>query len=224
VAKSYKDKLGGVGGNPNKWKHLDYKKINDLKRDPKMLDEELRLERGYSEMLRKEIAETPYEDTKRLRQRNLDLSLGKIAELESIKDGGRMYEVRINADPGDFLDWDKPLGQQPERARQILQQHGVKPDAEHVGNALNNAHDWSASINGWGRDSARKILASDLRDAGIPGIRYLDQGSRTAGEGSRNYVVFDDKLVEILRKYGLFGGIGAGAYAASSDGQSGLMP
>jgi hypothetical protein len=40
-------------------------------------------------------------------------------------------------------------------------------------------------------------------EAGIPGIKYLDQGSRTAGEGSRNYVVFDDKLIDIIRKYGL---------------------
>lgn len=28
-------------------------------------------------------------------------------------------------------------------------------------------------------------------------------GSRGAGEGSRNYVVFDDKLIDILKKYGL---------------------
>ena len=42
-----------------------------------------------------------------------------------------------------------------------------------------------------------------LRDAGIPGIKYLDQGSRAAGEGSRNYVMFDDKLIDILRKYGI---------------------
>lgn len=29
-----------------------------------------------------------------------------------------------------------------------------------------------------------------LRQAGIPGIKYLDQGSRDAGEGTRNFVVF----------------------------------
>ena len=46
---------------------------------------------------------------------------------------------------------------------------------------------------------------SALRDAGIPGIRYLDQGSRTAGEGSRNFVVFDDKLIRIVKKYGWAG-------------------
>ncbi len=58
-----------------------------------------------------------------------------------------------------------------------------------------------------------------LRDAGIPGIKYLDQGSRTAGEGSRNYVVFDDAMVEILRKYGLLPPAAVGG--AAMTGQSG---
>lgn len=39
-----------------------------------------------------------------------------------------------------------------------------------------------------------------LREAGIPGIKYLDQGSRGAGSGSSNYVIFSDDLVKILSK------------------------
>lgn len=35
-----------------------------------------------------------------------------------------------------------------------------------------------------------KAASEILRNAGIPGIRYLDQGSRVAGEGTRNFVVF----------------------------------
>ena len=44
-----------------------------------------------------------------------------------------------------------------------------------------------------------------LQEQGVPGIRYLDEGSRTAGEGSRNYVVFpgNEHLISILKKYGL---------------------
>ena len=41
-----------------------------------------------------------------------------------------------------------------------------------------------------------------LSEAGIPGIKYLDGGSRGAGEGTRNFVVFDEKLITILKKYG----------------------
>lgn len=57
-----------------------------------------------------------------------------------------------------------------------------------------------------------------------PGIKYLDQGSRSAGEGSRNYVVFDDALVSILRKYGLLPPAVAGAAAASGQDQAQARP
>jgi hypothetical protein len=50
---------------------------------------------------------------------------------------------------------------------------------------------------------AQAAASQQLKEFGIPGIKYLDQGSRAAGEGSRNFVVFDDKTVEILKKYGL---------------------
>lgn len=39
-----------------------------------------------------------------------------------------------------------------------------------------------------------------LREAGVPGIRFLDGSSRSKGEGHHNYVVFDDKLVNIESK------------------------
>lgn len=50
-----------------------------------------------------------------------------------------------------------------------------------------------------GRPDRNASLA--LRDAGIPGLRYLDGTSRNAGEGSHNYVVFDDQAVRVLEKF-----------------------
>jgi hypothetical protein len=44
-----------------------------------------------------------------------------------------------------------------------------------------------------------KIAAESLLQQGITGIRYFDQGSRSAG-GTQNYVVFDPKEVRILEK------------------------
>lgn len=43
-----------------------------------------------------------------------------------------------------------------------------------------------------------------LRELGIPGIRYLDGGSRSAGSGSSNYVVFpgNEGLLSILERNG----------------------
>jgi hypothetical protein len=114
---------------------------------------------------------------------------------------GRMYEVDIKANPEQFLDWDKPLSAQggverfsnlPQYARPIDPMEAENVIGQRLHQRIANKH---------GDDGASKIL----REAGIPGIKYLDQGSRRAGEGSSNYVVFDDKLVDILRKYGIMG-------------------
>jgi hypothetical protein len=61
--------------------------------------------------------------------------------------------------------------------------------------------------------------ADALQQAGIPGIRYLDQGSRGAGEGSHNYVVFDANTMNIIRRYGLAGLMAAGGAAATQQQQ-----
>lgn len=64
-------------------------------------------------------------------------------------------------------------------------------------------------------------IAAALNKAGIPGISYLDAGSRGAGQGSRNHVVFDDATIDILRKYGIAGLIGGGAAATAAGGNQG---
>ena len=61
--------------------------------------------------------------------------------------------------------------------------------------------------------------AQALQAAGIPGIRYLDQGSRGAGQGTHNYVVFDAATIDILRKYGIAGLIAGGGAAAAATQQ-----
>lgn len=124
-----------------------------------------------------------------------------------------LYEVNINADPADFLDWDKPLSEQPAKVREALgprvealRQAGAGLPQDPIGEAL-----WRVAHPQGGFDktdfsrSVPEQATERLREAGIPGIRYLDAGSRGAGDGSRNYVVFDDKLIEIVRKYGIAG-------------------
>lgn len=159
---------------------------------------------------------------------------------------GSMYEVNINADPARFLDWDKPLSSQPESvvravenamggprgAREHLNAykktvpknlHAEFPSGGHVGDMVNVWDRPGSDINALlsrGAYSSGDLSASQkLREAGIPGIKYLDQGSRGAGEGSRNYVVFDDKIIDILKKYGL-AGASASPLAALMAGQS----
>jgi hypothetical protein len=208
--------------------------------------------------------------------------------LENVKAGaaiapaGRMYEVNLNVDPQQLLDWDAPLGQQSTPVRRALHGLGFEdwaslPTAE-------TKQSWNAQnmpgenvYRAIGRDAPHgdarheaAYAAEQLRNAGIPGIRYRDQQSRSLanvpyveaqvadaqrqlaewsapGPGmdevaaarrdtleaqisywqqlleetrrapapTHNYTIFDDKLIDILRKYGILPPLAAGAAAAS---------
>jgi hypothetical protein len=57
-----------------------------------------------------------------------------------------------------------------------------------------------------------------LRDLGVPGLRYKDAGSRAPGQqGSHNFVMFDDNMLSILRKYGVVGIPAAGVLGADGE-------
>lgn len=134
---------------------------------------------------------------------------------------GHTYEVSINADPADFLDWDAPLSAQSEKVQDAYQRFSAANpeyvDPKVAGGQYENptGKDFLGAYGEWvphdNNDmfNYRRKFTDDLSEAGIPGIRYLDQGSRSAG-GTRNYVVFDDSIVNIVRKYGLAGAVSAG--------------
>jgi hypothetical protein len=126
-----------------------------------------------------------------------------------------MYEVNIRADPEQFLHWDKPLSEQSQYVQDAIKRAGLKPTEPELGSfggvPVRGAPRWA--------DTPEAALA--LLNAGIPGIRYLDQGSRGTGQGTHNYVVFDANTIDILRKYGLAGlMLGAGGAAAGPQQQS----
>jgi len=174
---------------------------------------------------------------------------------------GRMFEVNINADPQNFLDWDKPLREQPQSIKDIYNARvSPKLRTRDIGGGLTDViHPEGGSLGVYNKDTLTNVLTNPadfvptkgkdfyaslsynmepvgydktgaplfdamaalnrrdpinasekLNKAGIPGIKYLDQGSRDAGQGSRNYVVFSPEIVEIIKKYGLAGIIGGG--------------
>ena len=179
----------------------------------------------------------------------------KIQQLRGFKetgefDAGRMYEVNIKANPEDFLDWDKPLSEQPNilsrlglsgrtedeintEATRLMEEGNAKagraggwmgdPEISARINALNDEiNNLAPSVSGesfyrsGGQGGVADLMSQlgsgspqmrsqELLKAGIPGIKYLDAMSRGAGEGSRNYVVFDEKLIDIVKRYGIAG-------------------
>lgn len=156
-------------------------------------------------------------------QENLSLLNAMKSSPPEIKRGGRMYEVNIRANPDDFLDWDKPLIGTPANDKLKAldwQARGETTKGADIYNRM--AEQWMNDRRMIGLNAefqAEQETAKALREAGIPGIKYLDAGSRAAGDGSRNYVVFDDALIDIIRKYGIVPGglLGAGAAMAPSN-------
>lgn len=193
------------------------------------------------------------------------------------KEPGHMYEVDIQASPSKFLDWDKPLSKQPKEIQDAL---GFRPTT--TGSAA-GPRLYSDVLKTWIADTDQPInrvmnlrdpqIADALKNVGVLGIRYLDEGSRVAarmnvrdlpgwkqtveaadkeigeirelvknnlnnksllpaffenqhnkiaelekrkataldrikqieedGDLSRNYVVFDEDMINVLRRYGI---------------------
>jgi len=126
---------------------------------------------------------------------------------------GRMYEVNIRANPEDFIDYDAPLSAQSENVQRFANERwqqimGRSPDPTIEGEYILKMASPQSGIDGpdWLlRGGPSDAQRERLLEAGIAGVRYLDAGSRGAGDGSRNIVVFDENLIEIVRKYGIAG-------------------
>lgn len=131
---------------------------------------------------------------------------------------GNLYKVDI---PDEYipnmLDWDKPLLQQTPQVQEALAKLGIKSDAQKLNefddallNALFNDSKTplpKEPINPTGQDIYQTFIQGDpvstsrrLSEVGIKGIRYLDEGSRSKGKGTSNFVVFDPTEVKILEK------------------------
>jgi hypothetical protein len=114
---------------------------------------------------------------------------------------GTLYKVDIpDQDIPKMLDWDKPIKQQSIDIQNIL-----KPYAEQATRATRNYKDW---LDVKGGDAYKYMSANisqpeaskTLNELVIKGIKYLDEGSRAAGKGTSNFVVFDPSNVKILER------------------------
>ncbi len=96
-----------------------------------------------------------------------------------------------------MLDWDKPLSQQPEAVQKLAKEYGLTKNASGTGEAK-GSYIYQTIANRMAQppfnekspySSGAPIASDKLKELGIPGIRYLDQGSRGKG-GTSNFVVF----------------------------------
>lgn len=131
--------------------------------------------------------------------------------------GGALYKVDLpDSAVARMLDWDKPLAEQPANVAEMFNRSGMYDEMSgHLGSDI-----WKRLIEkqvtplkSWPQDggwvahkkAAPARAADQLRSLGIPGIRYLDGGSRWAGDGSRNMVIFpgEENLLTILERNGI---------------------
>lgn len=119
---------------------------------------------------------------------------------QAIDNGSSLYKVDLPDDAiAKMLDWDKPLSQQAPEVKDAINRVGRSP--EYYG--LERVADDMRMVEMQKLFQSRDGVEA-LRQHGIPGIRYLDGGSRGAGSGTSNFVVFpgNEGLLSILERNG----------------------
>jgi hypothetical protein len=125
---------------------------------------------------------------------------------------GNLYTVEIpDGMISKMLDWDKPINKQDPLVRDIIAKafpsgyiNGkfVDPlNSRATGRAMLDQLDMIANKR---NEPGFMSAETALRQAGVPGIRYLDEGSRDAGKGTRNIVVFPggENEIKIIKSEG----------------------
>ena len=123
------------------------------------------------------------------------------------------YEVTLDVNPEDLLDLDKPLSQQGAKVRDIANEvftgNFVSDDPtgmdiySAIGELLDTDEDYKGPTKNllnplYGKLGSENHYASTyLLDRGIPGSMFLDQMSRMKGEGTRNFVIWDEEKINV---------------------------
>ena len=167
---------------------------------------------------------------------------------------GKIYKVGLAPKPDELLDYDTPLNQQPRVVQKQIENlvgdllagepeaydrfdfkalaairgesptEGYSPTGDDILTDLQRFLELSPNQTRRAAMDASELL----NDFGIPGLKYRAAGSRGAATSDeaaeRNYVIFDDKAVKILEKYGIVGPVAVTALASqrSQDDDAGV--
>lgn len=249
VARSYRDELTEV---PFEYR-VDDKPVSEMYNDA-LKNEDYELAEVFEQL---QLHDTPTDLKQRFTteagysQKTQDFVEG--LDYDNIKgfdpDGnevplGRQYEVEIAADPEMMLDYQSALVDQPKAVQDAYK--SIFFDKYQRNDILSEMFPTiddldMQSVGLLGRSTggqAYKTLASTLGSeeaaneallkAGIPGVKYLDLGSRFGAkslkDATHNYVIFDDETINILRKYGLLAPLVGGGTAAAVMGADEPQP
>lgn len=150
-------------------------------------------------------------------QSMLRLSEKNLKDLLDIKAGvpantGSLYKVDLPDEQiAKMLDWDKPLSEQAPEVQTALNATKNKQLRAIVDYASSpystpelkdEVKTMGEAIKLLGMNTTPAKSSALLAKLGIPGIKYLDEGSRAAGTGTRNFVVFpgNENMLTILER------------------------
>jgi hypothetical protein len=125
---------------------------------------------------------------------------------------GHMYEVEIDALNEEMFDYDANISDQSDFVKKAIYDARESIDPQIVDDYFGGDRANIVSDNMTGTDALYNIGKSTgsidgwenaLSSRGVKGVQYQDQLSRGEKKGTKNYVVFDDDSLNILRRYAL---------------------
>ena len=210
TAESYQQGLTARDAEYEDWLSRQYKNAEDQGDYNRMDMYERAMQHDLPKDFREIASDTDYdEDYRKL--------AGEVAgEIEGFtkRDGtkpsfGALYEVKIKAKPEEFLELDDLIGDQDQPFVEKVFESNPK-----LQGLIDDAYDYytPGGENATGYSILRVLqetfepqeYADILNNAGIKGFKYKDAQTRFSSKGATyNYVVFDDKIVDIAKKYGV---------------------
>ena len=108
-----------------------------------------------------------------------------------------------------LLSWEESISKQPEHVKAAIQNINKEliPQLSAKEQKYTEQFNEDMPAGMWYQTLARTVkpesLSKGLYEQNVPGLKYLDQGSRSSGEGTRNYVMFNDQFPEIVSRNGV---------------------
>ena len=127
-----------------------------------------------------------------------------VQNMTDIIENKSLYKVDIPDEViAKMLDWDKPISQQHQHVQKAIA--GISPHGspDVVFTANQTGSDVVGKLNS--KLGSQAAVSNALRQVGISGVRYLDGNSRTANQGTSNFVLFpgNDGMLNIVERNGV---------------------
>jgi len=115
------------------------------------------------------------------------------------KETGSLYKVELAPKENEYLLYDKTLGEQTKDIQNKVRKVLTELEGEDLWEYRKDLDYRDITQNAL-ENIPEPEISRRLKEAGIPGIKYLDGSSRSKGEGDYNYVIFDEADVQITDK------------------------